>query len=112
MGWLINELLDLALVICIYISQAIEVLVDCLFYPLERIFYWLSAILNLIIECITGIINSLWNIFTIIYDFIGCIFSAILPYTLFLIIATGLTIVFLFRIYHFIKEIEILGNKI
>ena len=112
MVWLIDSLLDLAKARSVYISQAIEVLLNCLFYPFERVLYWMGAIIGLILNCITGIIDSIWNIFTIIYDFTGNLLATFLPHTLLLIVLTGLTIVFLFRLYHFIKNVSIIGNSI
>ena len=112
MAWIIDSFLGLAQAISSFISQAIEILINCLFYPFERVLYWLGAIINLFIECFVGIISSLWNIYTILYDFLSSILVSIMPYTLTVIILTGITIVFLFRIYHFIKDVSILGNKI
>lgn len=103
MSWLIDSFLELAQAISSFISQAIETLIDCLFYPIEKIFYWLSAITNIIINSIKGIISSLWDMFTILYDFISNIISDMMPYTLVLIILTGLTIMFLLKIYYFIR---------
>lgn len=112
MVWIIDDLADHARALSNYISQALEILIDCLFYPINRIFYWLSEILKMIMNAITGIIDSLWYIYEILIDFLYHIISSFLPYTLLIIVFIGLTIMFLFRIYHFVKEISILGNKL
>lgn len=112
MTWLIEDLLGLAQAISSFISQAVETLIDCLFYPVERIFYWLSAITDIIINSITGIINSFWDMFTILYNFISGIITDMLPYTFTVIILLGLTIMFLLRLHKFLKEVSILGNKV
>lgn len=110
--WLIESFLNLAQAISSYISQAIETLVDCIFYPFQRVLYWFGAIVDIIINAVIGIITSLWSLYTILYDYLYEIFSSIFPYMLTIIIFTGLTIVFLFRIYHFVKGISIAGFKI
>lgn len=110
--WLIETFLNLAQAISSYISQALETLIDCIFYPIQKILYWLSTIVDIFINAVTGIITSLWNLYDILFIFLENIISNILPYTLTLIIMIGITIIFLFRIYHFVKGISIAGFKI
>lgn len=112
MVWLIEDLMDLAKAISIYISQAVELLITCLIYPIQRILYWIGNILSIIIDAIMGLITSFYNIFYILYDFISSVVSGILPNAIVIIIMLAFTIVFLFRLYHFIKEVEIFGFKI
>ena len=112
MTWLIDDLVDLALAICTYISQALEVLLNCLLYPFEKIAYWFVNIFTLMFEAFIGIINSIWDIFDILYNFISDTLTAFLPYTLLIVVLMGLTIMFLFRIYRFVKDIEIFGFSI
>ena len=111
-SWLIESFLNLAQAISSYISQGIETLIDCLFYPVQRVFYWFSAIVDIIINAVTGIITSLWSLYDILYNFLYSVFVGVFPYTLTILIFTGLTIVFLFRIYHFVKGISIAGFKL
>ena len=111
LDWLIDNLEDLAHVLGSYISQAIETLMNCLFYPFERILYWMSSIVDIFINAVVGIVDSLWSIYDILYNFLYSVFSNCLPYTLTLLVFTGLTIMFLFRIYHFVKGISIAGFK-
>ena len=112
MSWLIDSFLNLAQAISSFISQAVETLIDCFFYPIERIFYWLSAIVNIIINAVTGIITNLWNIYDILFTFCHDIITSMFPYTVSLLILMGITIIFLFRIYHFVKGISIAGFKL
>lgn len=112
MTWLIDDLEDLAHALGSYISQAIETLLNCLLYPFQRVLYWMSAIVDIFINAVVGIVNSLWAIYDILYDFLFNVFSECLPYLLTLLVFTGLTIVFLFRIYHFVKGISIAGFKL
>ena len=106
MAWSIEDFLGLAQAISSFISQAIETLIDCLFYPLQKFFYWLSAIADVIINAINGVFNSLWDIFDILYNFIADILTNILPYSILIIVLTGLTIMFLLKIYYFLR-----GNR-
>lgn len=112
MSWIVESFLNLAQAISSYISQAVETLIDCIFYPIQKILYWLSAIVDIFINAVTGIITSLWNLYNILYIFLENLMSNMLPYTFTLIIMAGITIVFLFRIYHFVKGISIAGFKI
>lgn len=112
MSWVVDSFLGLAQAISSFISQGIETLIDCLFYPVQRIFYWLSTITDIIINSIMGIINSFWDMFTILYNFISGIISDMLPYTFTVIILLGLTIMFLLRLHKFLKEVSIMGNKV
>lgn len=112
MAWLIDDLVGLAQALAAYISQALETLIDCLFYPFEKIFYWFSAIANVFIEAVKGIMGSLWNIYNILHDFLFGVLSAALPYSLTILIFTGLSILFLFRIYRFVKGVSIAGFKL
>lgn len=106
MSWSIDNLLEHAQAISSFISQAVETLIDCLFYPFQRFFYWLSAITDIIINAINGVFDSLWNIFNIIYNFIADILTNIFPYSTLILVLTGLTIMFLLKIYYFIR-----GNR-
>ena len=112
MNWLIDNLLDLALSIAEYISQAVYTLVQCIFYPIELIFCWIGNILKLIINSFIGLFDSLWNIFDMLYIFSSNTLNSLFPNIWTTIILLGLTIVFLLRLYYFIKDISILGNKI
>jgi hypothetical protein len=111
-SWVVDSFLGLAQAISSFISQAVETLVFCIFYPVERLFFWFNNIITLIINCVLGIIDSLWNIYNILFDFIYTNIQLMLPYTFTVLIMIGITIMFLFRLYHFIKEVEILGNKL
>lgn len=111
-NWLIESFLNLAQAISSFISQAVETLIECVFYFITRVFYWLSAIINIIINAITGIITSLWNIYDILFNFCHDIITSMFPYTLSIIVLMGITIIFLFRIYHFVKGVSIFGFKL
>lgn len=112
MVWLIDDLVDLAQAICTYISQALQVLLNCLLYPFEKIAFWFVNIFTMMFDAIIGIINNIWDIFDILYIFISDTLEAFLPYTLLIVVLMGLTIVFLFRVYRFVKDIEIFGFSI
>lgn len=112
MVYLIDSLLDLMLGILTAISQAVETLVHCFFYPFEVLFMWVGNISKLIFDCFVGLISTFWATFDIMYLFFSDILSSFLPYAWISIILVGFTIVFLLRIYFFLKDISILGNKI
>lgn len=112
MTWLIDDLLDLALSIGEYISQGIYTLIMCLLYPLEIMFFWIGNTLKLILNVFIDFFASLWATFDILYLSISNMTNSLLPHTWSLIILIGLTIVFTLRLYYFIKDISILGNKI
>lgn len=112
MVWLIDDLLNLALSISTYISQALYTLVNCVLYPIQLIFSWIGNIINIVITAVTSLISSITATFGILYNFISNVFTDMMPALWLLIILLGLTIVFLLRIYHFLKDVHILGNSI
>lgn len=112
MVWLVDSLKDLALSISKYISQAVETLANLIIHPVLYIGVWISNIIKLIFNAIIGLINTIWNTFDILYTYITNILIAMIPNAWTTIILLGLTIVFLLRIYYFLKDVSILGNKI
>lgn len=112
MVFLIEKLVDLALAIAEYIGQAVKTLVNCLLYPFQCIFTGLINIVLIIIDVFKSLIITMWDTFDIIYDFIYNLFTDLFPNIWITLVLLGLTIVFLLRIYHFIKDISIVGNKI
>lgn len=112
MVFLIDNLVDLALAIGEYISQAIEILINAIIHPFKYIIIWLGNIVKLIFDTFVALFNTLWNTFDIMYNFISNLLTGFFPNIWTTIILIGITIVFLLRIYYFIKDISILGNKI
>lgn len=112
MVWLIDELVDLALSIAEYLTQGIYTLVYCILYPIQVLFYWIGNTLKLILNTFVAFFATIWNTFNIMYDFLSNTLTSLFPNVWTTIILLGLTIVFLLRIYYFVKDISILGNKI
>lgn len=112
MTWLIDNFNDLALALANYISQMLELLLNCAWYPFQLLFYWLSAIFTLVFNTFTGFINILWNNMSTVYSFFIDTLLNILPYKISVVIFLSLSIIFIFRLYHFLKDISILGFKI
>lgn len=112
MGWIIESLKDLGLSIAEYISQGVYTLVCCLLYPIQVLFYWIGNTLKLILNTFVSFFSTLWNTFDILYSFLSNTLMSLFPNIWTTIILLGITIVFLLRIYYFVKDISILGNKI
>lgn len=112
MVFIIEELVHLALAISEYISQAVQTIINCFLYPFQCIFTWIKNIITLIIDSFTSLISTIWNTFDIIYDYIYNLLTLLFPNIWVTLILLGVTIVFLLRIYHFLKDIHILGNSI
>lgn len=112
MTWIIDSFTTLADSISNYISLAVEIIVGTLFYPVTMISYWGSSILNLIFEPFIEFADNLmvWN--NLLFDFLLSVLANILPLTHGLILFTAITIVLFYRLYHFLKDINILGNSI
>ena len=112
MVWLIDTLEDLGKSIATYISEALEALINALIHPFIYLITWIGNIIKLIFDAFTNLFSTIWNTFNILYDFTSNIFSQLFPCVWTTIILLGITIIFLLRLYYFIKDISILGNKI
>lgn len=112
MVFIIEQLVDLALAISEYISQAVQTIINCFLYPFQCIFTWIKNIITLIIDSFTSLISTIWNTFDIIYDYIYNLLTLLFPNIWVTLILLGVTIVFLLRIYYFLKDIHILGTSI
>lgn len=112
MVWVIENLKDLSISIAVYISQAVESLVNALTHPFIYSVIWMENIIKIIINSIIGMLNSIWNTFDILYIFLTNLLVSLLPNAWTTIILIGVSIVFLLRLYYFIKDVSILGNKI
>lgn len=93
------------------LEQFLSILLNSLLYPFERFFsmllHWIMVIVNpfiVFIQAIYGIFYSLYSFFDAFYGMFPEPYGSI-----FLLI---LTIVVSLRIYHFLKDISILGNKV
>jgi phage-related protein len=103
MVWLIDDLKDLGLSIAEYISQAIYTLVNCILYPIQLLFYWISKIIKLIFDTFITFFETLWNTFNITYSFISDTLMSLFPNIWTTIILLGISIIFLLRLYYFIR---------
>jgi hypothetical protein len=112
MGWIIESLRDLGVSIAEYITQGIYTLIYCILYPIQILFYWIGNTLKLILNTFVAFFTTMWNTFNIMYDYLSNTLTSLFPNVWTTIILIGLTIVFLLRIYYFVKDISILGNKI
>jgi phage-related protein len=112
MVWLIDNFEDLGKSIATYISEALEALINALIHPVIYLITWLGNIVKLIFDAFTNLFNTIWNTFNILYDFTSNIFTQLFPNVWTTIILLGISILFLLRLYYFIKDISILGNKI
>lgn len=96
-----------------------EYLGDLLYNIVTAIFYIPMKLILLIISIINHIINvfielyiALTGLITNVYNYISNLFTGILPYSWITLILLGFLLVGILRIYHFIKDISIFGNKI
>ena len=97
------------------IKYLVEIAVQILygiFYPVVSIFKIFINVVNYIWGSLYDMVVSFYNLFTSLYTFINNLFSLIFPNTYVALILVGITIVFLFRVYHFVKDIELGGFKI
>lgn len=111
-SWLIDSFTSLADAIGNFIALGIEIIVHAVFYPVTMLGYWMSAILNLIFEPIIEFNNNLMLWDNLVFDFLLSILTNMLPLTHLILVFTGITIVLAYRIYHYLKDVHILGNSI
>lgn len=111
-NWLIDGFNSLAESISNFISLGLEIIVHALFYPLTMVSYWMSSILGLIFDPFIEFTNNMMIWDNLVFDFIFTVLGSILPFTHAIILFTGITIVLIYRVYHFLKDIHILGNSI
>lgn len=112
MVWLIDNLCDLGLAIASYISQAVQLLLSALFYPVQLVFYWVGHIVNSMYLSFVGLVSAFYSTFSMFYDFLVNHLFLFFPSAWTFIIMIGFTLVFLLRIYSFVKDISIAGFKI
>lgn len=112
MAWLIDNFEDLAKSIALYISEGIEALINAFIHPVIYLITWLGNIVKLIFNAFINLFSTIWNTFDILYNFVSNILTGLFPNIWTTIILLGITIVFLLRLYFFIKDISILGTKI
>lgn len=112
MVWLIDDFFDSIVVLGQYITQALYTLINCVLYPIQLIFSWIGNIISIITDAVISLISSITITFSILYNFISNIFTDMMPALWLIIILLGLSIVFLLRIYYFLKDVHILGNSI
>lgn len=112
MEWLIDGFNSLAQAISNYIAVGIEIIIYAIFYPIIMIAYWLSAITHLVIDPNITYAENQMIFANSIFNFLFTVIGSILPFKLGILFFAGLTLVILFRIYHFIKRIYILGTGI
>lgn len=112
MLWIIDSFNSLAESISNYISLALEILVYALFYPVIMTAYWLSGITHLIIDPFIDYTVDTMDFGNTLFDFLFSVLGSILPFKLGVLFFAGLTLIILYRIYHFVKHVSILGFKI
>jgi hypothetical protein len=98
-------------IIAYLLEQVLDIFLNALLYPLNSFFamvgHWISVIIDpfvVLVGAMYGIFYSLYSFFTSFYRMFPEPYGAI-----FLLI---LTMVVSLRVYHFLKDISILGNKV
>lgn len=86
--------------------------VNALLYPLNSFFSMIWGWISLILNAVLGLYHSIILFFNSITSFITSISSIMFPGTWGTLILIGLSIVFLLRLYYFLKDVEIMGFKI
>ena len=90
----------------------LEQLLAALLYPfqafIEMVLYWVVYVLNLF----SSFLSSLYGLFGQVSVFIAEFMLNLIPYFWLFLILLGFSIVFILRIYHYIKDISIAGFKI
>ena len=104
MVWIVDDLNDLALSIAAYISQAVQTLVNCFFYPFEVMFAWIGNIANLVYTTFVDVFASLRVTFDLTYNFMSDQLTAFFPSAWVNVVLIGFAIAFFLRLYQFIRS--------
>ena len=93
-------------------SQFLRELLFALLYPLQVIFEHLRNVLDIIISAFSGLVNGFFAFFDAVHFLISGIITSWFPSVWIVPIFLMLSIVFLLRLYWFLKDVSILGNKV
>lgn len=95
-----------------YLGDLLSYLLFGLLHP----FYALSDFFNTVITnvwtSLHGLYSALVGLFTTVIDLVSSMLSGSIPYIWLTIILIGFSVVFILRIYWFLKDVSILGNKV
>lgn len=102
-----------------YIDGLITYLVELLLELLYGVFYPVVCFFRIFINVVVYIWRTFYNLFESMYDLFDSVYSYISTYLGLIfpsawtyLLCLGLLIVFVLRIYHFVKDISIAGFKI
>lgn len=93
-------------------SQFLADILNALLYPLQVIFGHIYVIFSIIIDSFIGLYDSFASLFSSVYSLFTAAFQSWLPSPWMALIFLIFTVVFLLRVYSFLKDIEIWGFKI
>jgi hypothetical protein len=93
-------------------SQFLGDLLSALLYPLQVIIEHLRIILDTVVSAFYGLIVSFLAFFDAVYFLISGVITSWFPSMWLIPIFLMLSIVFLLRLYWFLKDVSILGNKV
>jgi hypothetical protein len=93
-------------------SQFLRELLFALLYPFQVIVEHLRNILDIVIDAFYGLVITFQAFFDAVYFLVSGILTSLFPSTWSALILLMLSIVFLLRLYWFLKDVSILGNKV
>ena len=102
----IEDLLDHVSAIGEFLSQVVYTIIHCIIYPFQLCFYWMGEIFCILTDSVIGICTGEWNLFVLLFDFFVNIFVSFQLGIVGGLIVTGLTIVFVIRVYYLLPMVK------
>jgi hypothetical protein len=93
-------------------SQFLRELLYALLYPFQVIVEHLRNVLDIVIDAFYGLVTTFLAFFDAVYFLISGIITSWFPSMWLIPIFLMLSIVFVLRLYWFLKDVSILGNKV
>lgn len=112
MTWLIDDIIKLSYWIGEYIYNGVYTIIDFIVYPIKLIFENLLITTNLFNNAFTYFINTFMNTGTLILDFTSNLYNGMFPSVWVFWVILGISIILSLRIYYFLKDVSIMGNKV
>jgi len=95
-----------------YLGSFLDAIFSMILFPIVKFFILIFVSVVTVYNAFVGFINAFYGLFTNIYGNIGSYISDVLPSPFVALLMLGISIAILQRIYFYVKDISILGNKI
>jgi hypothetical protein len=95
-----------------YLGNLVMVAVYALLYPFIQVIQALIDFIYIFVDAISNLVTAFFGLFYTVYGFVVSFFTGLIPNSWLVLMLLELSILFIFRMYKFLKDVSFHGYKL